>query len=365
MGLKAYYLDIVTDKRNDCFASFVKFFLFCLSLIYGLALSIVIICNRLLRYRLSCKVISVGNITWGGTGKTPLVEAIARYLKQEGCKVAILTRGYKRKKESDERRWARDEGRGTMDEMMGDEAAMLAKNLGDVPVIVDADRKRAAEKAMKEHHATAVILDDGFQQWRIKKDLEIVAIDAMCPFGNGHMIPRGILREPLSSLKRADIVVITKTNLNPDTRKIKDVLRLINPGAVVFESIHAPISLYDLAQPQALLNLDLLKDKTVALVSGIASPESFEKLVKGLGINVGLSFPFSDHHRYTPEDSKNIEAQLQAAAIDTILTTEKDALRIGHGIFSSLRKVYVVKIEVQVTDNEEEFFNRIRRVCLS
>ena len=275
MNLRNYFYSLAIDKKNGFMAGCIKFFLFILSLFYCLVVRILIFYQSLKSHRLNCKVVSVGNITLGGTGKTPLVESIARYLRQKGCKIAILTRGYKGKIARDQRRGTKDGERKTKSEIIGDEAAMLFKNLGDVPVIVDADRIRAANKAIRDYKVDKVILDDGFQQWRIRKDLEIVAIDAVNPFGNRHMLPRGILREPLSSLKRADIFVLTKVNFSPDVRKTEDILRSINPRAVIFKSIHKPKGFYDITRPQELLPVDLLRGKRVTSLCAIAGPDAF------------------------------------------------------------------------------------------
>lgn len=304
--------------------------------------------SRHFPYRLNCKVISVGNITLGGTGKTSLVEFVARYLKQRGHKVAILTRGYKRKTSNFELRTSNYE-------TMGDEPCMLLNKLGDIPVIVDADRIRGAKRAIEEHSADTVILDDGFQQWRIIKNLEIVAIDTTNPFGNRHMIPRGILREPLSSLKRADIFVLTKTNLGKDVEAIRDYLSKLNPESIIIESQHLPIVFYNINNPEEVLNIDILKGKSAALFSGIGDPASFENTVAGLGIKPALTFRFIDHHRYTKEDLDKIFAAAQEKNINTVITTEKDAVRLApRQAATGNRQIFVLRIELKVTKNEDE-----------
>ena len=352
MRLANYFYDVATDKESGCIAVFVKIGLFITSIAYGVIIRALIFLQSLWRHQLGCKVISVGNITWGGTGKTPLVESIARYLKQRGRKVAILSRGYKRK--------TVDCRLSTVDyKNVGDEPAMLMNNLEDVPVIVDANRIRSAKKAIKEYAADTVLLDDGFQQWKIKKDLEIVAIDAVCPFGNRHMIPRGILREPLSSLKRADMFVFTKTNLNPDIQKAKDFLHSLNPQAAIFESIHKPKGFYDITKLQELLSLDLLQGKIVTSLCALAAPDSFEGLIKELGASVGLSFRFSDHYAYQKNDIDEVIRQSKDKGITIIVTTEKDAVRIPREAIASDVSVLALKIELTITGNEEEFYNRI------
>jgi tetraacyldisaccharide 4'-kinase len=215
-----------------------------------------------------------------------------------------------------------------------------------------------------------VILDDGFQQWKLDKDLNIVAIDATEPFGNCRLIPRGILREPLSSLRRADIFVLTKTNLNPDITDIKSFLNSINPGAAVMESIHRPIGFYRIGKADELLGPDILKAKTVSLVSAIGDPDSFENLIRSLGIDIGLTFVFTDHHPYSVKDLENIIKESQKKDIDTIVTTEKDAVRLSQlsavpawpaGRDSQL-SVLVLRIEIKITKDEQEFHNRLLKL---
>jgi len=360
----SYLYDLATDNDKGKWASLAKFFLYFISLIYGLIVRLLIFIYRLKPYRLSCKVISVGNITLGGTGKTSLVALIAGYLKQQGHKVAILTRGYKRKV--------------TSCENIGDEPYMLKMNLKDVPVIVDADRIRGAKKAVRDYAVDTVILDDGFQQWRIRKDLEIMTIDTICPFGNRNLLPRGILREPLSSLKRADIFVLTKTNLAPATNKIKDFLGRINPGALIMESKHQPLGFCQLDKPNNLLDINILQGKTATLFSGIGDPDSFENLIKSLGIKIGLLFRFRDHYNYTQEDLDNIIKSSRDKNIDTLITTQKDAARL-YELRVILRRdrdaspkdakrsrsasyelrVLFLRIELKVTENEERFSSRL------
>lgn len=351
--MRDYLYNLATERCGGLIASAIKFPLFILSLIYGAIVRILILFYCFNPRRLRCKVISVGNITLGGTGKTSLVEYIANYVKQQGRKVAILTRGYKRKITS------YDLGVASY-EKMGDEPFMLAKKLGDIPVIVDADRIRSAKKAVEDYQVDTVILDDGFQQWRIIKDLEIVTIDSTDPFGNRHLLPRGILREPLSSLRRADILVLTKTNLNPDTVDLQDVLSRINPSALIVESIHQPLGFYKINQPDELLNVEILKGGTVTLVSGIGEPDSFENLIISLGINIGPAFRFPDHHCYSEKDLKKITEASQNKNVDAVVTTEKDAVRLSQtSDLSCQLSVLVLCIGLKITKNENEFRSRL------
>lgn len=360
--MKSYLYKLATDKSCGLLAGIAKFLLFLLSLVYGLTVRIFIFLNRLLAKRLACKVISVGNITLGGTGKTVLVECIGRYLKQQGHRVAILTRGYKRKvtKSSPGGDFLRSPGRQVTSEGMGDEPYMLQQKLKDIPVIVDAHRFRAAKKALNDFTSDAVILDDGFQQWRIKKDLEIVLIDATNPFGNRNMLPRGILREPLSSLRRADILLLTKVDLaSCGTTPLKEFLGRLNPKALIFESMHRPLGFYRLGQPDKLQGIDSLKNQTVTLFSGIGNPESFEGLIRKAGITVGLTFRYADHHCYSEPDLQQIFEDSRRNNIKIIVTTEKDAVRISNASFAAGdSQILVLRIGLMLKE-EEKFHERL------
>ena len=354
--MREFLYNLATDKSRGFLAGALKVFLFILSLIYGKIIRVLVWFYSLKPHRLNCKVISVGNITLGGTGKTVLVEYIARFLKSRGIRAAILTRGYKRKLTAYSLQ-------PTAVDNMGDEPYMLQSKLTDLPVIVDADRVHGAKKAIRDYAVDTVILDDGFQQWKIKKDLDIVAIDSTDPFGNQKILPRGVLREPLSSLKRAGIFILTKTNLNPNVEDVEEFLQEINPQALIVESAHHPVSLRRLDNHAEILGLDILKGKTVALFCGIGDPDSFEGIVAGLGANIGLSFKFSDHHDYSEKDLQNIIQEARKKSIDTFVTTEKDAARINKSqITNHKSQILVLCIKLKITRNEEGLHARLLKL---
>lgn len=349
-----YLYNLATDKYKGPVACAVKFFLFLLSLIYFIGVRVLVFFYGFSKQRLNCKVISVGNITLGGTGKTLLVEFIAGYLSRQGHKVAILSRGYKRK--------SGDSGLAvTGYEKMGDEAYMLSKSLKDIPVVVDADRVRCAKTAIEKYGVDTVILDDGFQQWRIAKDLEIVTIDVNNPFGNRHVLPRGILREPLSSLRMADVFILTKVGPDISLQGTENFLRRINNKAVIFQSAHKPEGFYDFNKPGELLNTDTLKGKSVTLLCGIGDPASFENLIKNLGINAGLSFRFPDHYHYTNEDLNKVINASKEKGIDAIVTTEKDMARLS-GFPDCALRIYILKIKLSIINDEQEFCNGLLKL---
>ncbi|MEI6631553.1 MAG: tetraacyldisaccharide 4'-kinase [bacterium] len=345
--MRSYLYTIATGKSKGFIPAIIKLLLLPLSLIYGLVVRFLAFFYTLRSYRLPCKVISIGNITLGGTGKTVLVEFVSRYLKEKGHKVAILSRGYKRSDACS----------------LGDEPYMLKRQLEDIPVIVNPDRIKAAEEAVRDYGVDTVVLDDGFQQWRIKKDLEIVLVDATEPFGNGRLLPAGILRQPLSALRQADILFLSKVDLSPGYLKAKDFLSRINPGALIFESIHKPLGFYGLGNNQELFRPEAFKAETVALISGIGSPDSFEGLIKGLGINIGLSFRFPDHHHYSEEELRGLIRQAKEKNITKIITTEKDAVRIiSLGPVDYGLPIFVLRIALKIIENEEGFCNRLLKL---
>ncbi len=360
---RTYLYLLATDKKTGLIPDIIKCFLFILSLIYGMIVKFLSFVSQINPYRLNCKVISVGNVTLGGTGKTPLVELLVRLLADRGYKVVVLSRGYKRRTADIVCSCNKSSVSNNAQincEMMGDEPYMLSRNLNGIPVIVHRDRIKAAESAVDNYAADTVILDDGFQQWRIKKDLDIITIDVTNPLGNLHLIPRGILREPLSSLKRAQIFVLTKVNLNPDNQSIKRFLKTMNPGALITEAIYRPVGFYKIGSSKAnLLKSDRLFGQEVSLVCGIADPKSFEVLINKLGIKIGLSFIFPDHHLYTKEDLDKIISDSKQKGISNIITTEKDSVRLSFINYKLLNiDCYVLRVELELLQYET-FRNRI------
>ncbi len=339
---------LATDrKRGLCFAP-VKFLLLLLSFLYGIIIRLMMFFSSFDRKRFNARVISVGNITIGGTGKTSLVEFIARRFKERGNKIAIITRGYKRRSF----------------DSLGDEPSMLLKKLIDIPVIVDKDRVSAIKRAEKEYKSDIVILDDGMQQWWIKKDLEIVTIDAVNPFGNRHMIPRGILRQPLRTLSKADIFILTKTDMAGNLEFLKRSLDKHNHKALIVESVHHPVGFYHLGEKESIIDKGFIKGKKVALLSGIGDPDSFFRIISKLGAKVESELKFRDHHNYTKAELQIVSERLKSEGLKTLIITEKDAARLSKedaDIFEWL-DLLVLRIELRISKNEEEFFSRLFRL---
>ena len=322
------------------------------------------------RFPLGCQVISIGNVTAGGTGKTPVTEKFARELTAAGRKVAILSRGYRRKEKpwwqrmfsdviepplvvSDGKRIRLDAATG------GDEPYMLAANLPGVCVIVDRNRVKAGRYAIKRLGCDTIILDDGFQYQRLKHSVEVVLVDSTNPFGNGHMLPRGILREPARHLKRADIIFLTKCR--GDVSDVIDEIRQYNRTAEIVECNHAPKVLRDVWSREEF-PLSWLEGKTTCTLSGIASPKGFENSLRHMGAKVVWCERYADHHRY---DASEILYALNRTAdmgADALVTTEKDAVRFPRFETSPVRCLYL-RIAIEILRGKENFEQIINRIC--
>ena len=346
---REYLYNLVTGKIKGPLGVFLRGCLFVLSLVYGAAVAILAGFYRIKPMRFNAKVVSVGNITLGGTGKTTLVEYLSAKLSLAGHKIAVLSRGYKR----DSRRPGAPG--------LGDEPAMLAQNLPLVQVVVDKNRIRAAQTAIRDYTCDTLILDDGLQQWKIFKDLEIVTIDAQNPFGNYRMLPAGFLREPLSALKRADIFVLTQVCSGQGLDGLTAKLKRINSRALIVESRHEPKGVSWLDQADKLLDPEFLKGKSVAIFSGIGNPEGFRDCVCGLGIKVTKYFRFPDHHDYTQADILRIVREAKENNLQAIITTQKDAVKVRElGIKDSA--ILVLEIKLSITKNEAEFYRRLLKL---
>jgi 3-deoxy-D-manno-octulosonic-acid transferase len=306
--------------------------------------------------RLGAKVISVGNITVGGTGKTPLVIYLAEKLKERNKKVAILSRGYKRKnkkmleltqKTRDEFTW----------EDVGDEPYLISQRLSDVPIIVSKHRNISGQYAIEKYGTQILILDDGFQHLRLFRNLDIVVIDAVNPFGNGKFLPVGRLREPLSSLKRADVYILTKTDQVSKVSELIDTLKKYNSHAPVVESIYKIRSMENLFDGSSV-NLKDVENKKALVFSGIGNPLSFENSLKPLKIRTLKHQRFRDHYPYRQNDILHLIDQANSLRADFIVTTEKDSVRIPL-IKEQEIPIYVLKIEIKITNGEEILLKKI------
>ncbi len=327
-------------------------------------------------HALGCQVISVGNLTVGGTGKTPVVEVFARDLQRAGRKVAILSRGYKSAKPplldrirdkvllrdrlmpprivSDGKRLYLDS------EQSGDEPYMLATHLPEVCVLVDKNRVKSGLYAINKLGCDTLILDDGFQYLALKHRQEIVLVDRQNPFGNGHVLPRGILREPIRNIRRANVIFITKCN-GGGSEKLKAQLRELNPRAEMIECAHRARYLQDVFSGERR-DLEFLRGLSVAALSGIAAPEGFEEELERRGAVLALRERYADHHRYTQQQILDIINRAREAGVDAIVTTEKDAVRFPK-IDRRDVPLYFLRVDIELLSGTESFDECIARIC--
>ncbi len=374
-----FTIDVILDKRRGFRAGLFRLFLVALSKLYGklVDLRLWLYRNRVLRERnLGCLVVSIGNLTVGGTGKTPVVEKFARSLKDGGRRVAILSRGYKSVKQPFLKRLiGKLQGKNEIDpprvvsdgksllldsRTAGDEPYMLAANLKDVPVVVDKDRVKSGKHAISELNCDTLLLDDGLQYLRLKHRLDIVLIDRWQPFGTGRLLPRGTLREPAKNLKRASYIFITKCNGEPNDELVEKI-RTLNRTAEIIECEHCPQYLQHIETRQAL-PLDTLRGARVGTVSAIAVPESFEHGVTKLGATIEVTCRFMDHHRFTQQEIIEFINECVKKGVDCIITTEKDAVRFPRLARMDI-PIYFLRVEIGILSNKESFDQCINRIC--
>jgi tetraacyldisaccharide 4'-kinase len=312
--------------------------------------------GRLKQERLSARVVSVGNLTVGGTGKTPLVMYLAKKLRERNHKVAVLTRGYKRRSSRMVEITESTKG-STAWEDTGDEPYLLSMRLPDVPILVYKDRAASGKQAIKNYAPDLLLLDDGFQHLRLKRDLDIVVIDSVNPFGNRRLLPAGILREPLASLKRANLFVLTKADQTSGPDQLVEELKGHNPDAPIVRSVYRISGVEDLFNRSAV-NLDSLKGKRALVFSGIGNPSSFEKTVEQLNLKILKHRVFPDHYAYPEKDLEDLMMQARDRGADFIVTTEKDSVRIPLVKRPGI-SLYVVKIDLVIESGEETLLAKV------
>ena len=278
-------------------------------------------------HALPCKVVSVGNLTMGGTGKTPFVALIAELIEGKGIRTAILSRGYKGSF-SGPFGMVTDGQTVLMDvRQAGDEPYFLSKKLKGVPVLIGKERHLSGQAAIERFQARAVILDDGFQHLPLKRDLNLLLVDSRTPFGNGWLFPRGVLREPLKEAKRADAVILTKADLSDNIENLKEKILQWTSGCPIFAVRYAPIGIWDQVNERAL-PLEILREKKILAFTGIGSPVSFRRSLENLGARITGFNAFLDHYWYQPEDFSRLLREGEERGVEALVTTEKDSVRL-------------------------------------
>jgi tetraacyldisaccharide 4'-kinase len=306
--------DLVSGRRRGLGASLARAGLWLASFPYGLSVRLR---NALYSrgwkrsVRANVPVISVGNLTAGGTGKTPCVEYVAGYFNDRDCRVCILSRGY------------------GVESGPNDEALVLEENLPDVPHLQGADRAALALTAVEELESEIIVLDDGFQHRRLARDLDLVLIDATCPWGHGHLLPRGLMREPASSLRRAQAILLTRCDLAGagELEAIRARVTRLAPDVPQAETVHRPLALVnadgDIRDPQSL------PDQPIAGFCGIGNPEAFRRTLEALGYRIADFRAYPDHHAYTRDDVEALGRWAAALPDESaVVTTQKDLVKL-------------------------------------
>lgn len=309
-------------------------------------------------FRLPCKVISIGNITVGGTGKTPMVYCVACFLIKQGYKVAILTRGYRGRASRNSTVVSDGSKIFTGPQEAGDEAIMLSKKLPEVPILAGRDRASTGAKAIKDFGVEIVIIDDGFHYHRLARDLDIVLINYRNPFGNSFMLPRGILREPLAGLKRSHITMVTKMDEAGNASHLEKRIKHYSPHALIFKSTFQAKTVR-MVYNNEVLSFDSLKGKQVVGFCSIADPDYFFSILKFQAINVIKTISFPDHHWYGKKDYTMLSHCANKA--DFLITTEKDIAKMDLRMIEE-KKLLVLEIDLVIV-NEKKFFQAINTVA--
>jgi tetraacyldisaccharide 4'-kinase len=377
-NLEQFGIDVVLERRHGIRASILRGILYGLSFVYEriVQLRLYFYRKRILRERaLGCLVISVGNLTVGGTGKTPIVEKFARALQAGGRRVAILSRGYKSVPRK--RSWL-DRLRRSMVEpprivsdgksllldsrTAGDEPYMLAHNLKDVVVLVDKDRVKSGLLAIDKWKIDTLLLDDGLQYLHLKHRLDIVLVDRQAPFGNEFLLPRGTLREAPRNLRRASYIFITKSTGESNEALIQRIRRH-NRTAEIIECAHKPLYLQNVFTGERL-PLESLHDAFIGSICGIAAPESFEGALKKLGAHVDLAKRYIDHHYYTEAELTTFINRCIRRDLVMIVTTEKDAVRMPHLPESEVKvPICFLRVEIEILSGHESWEHCVARIC--
>jgi len=378
-AIETFVLEVIFEERRGKRAAIARFMLHLLSGVFLVLVKLrrLLYDLRLLRdSTLGIQVITIGNLTVGGTGKTPVVEKFARELQDQGRTVAILSRGYRSKpppltKRLIDRLLFRSDttpprvvsdGKNLLldSETAGDEPYMLASNLKDVVVLVDKDRVKSGRYAIEKFGCDTLLLDDGFQYWKLAgRRRDIVLIDCQAPFGNEYLLPRGTLREPPSHLARANTIFITKSDDN--TGALRARIARLNSRAGIIECIHHPLYFEDVFTGERHW-LELIKGKRIASLSGIAQPESFEKSLKAQGADLVYAKRFADHHRFTQQEVINTINRSKKKQAEMIITTQKDAVRFPKIDRRDL-PIYFMRVEIKILHGAKDFHDCVRQIC--
>ncbi len=347
------FLDLVSGRLKGLPYGAVRFVLALLAIPYRLVVAVRNVCFDWvpgMRRRLSCPVISVGNITVGGTGKTPVVIKIASLLNDRKMKVAILSRGY-RSKSAD----AAQGGAGGRAD--NDETLVMRRRCPQTEVVVNPRRVAGGKRAIA-NGAEVLLLDDGFQHRRLRRDLDIVLIDATVPFGYGRMLPRGLLREPVGSLQRADLVVLTHSDQvdASDKSLLLGRLQRLSNAKPVIQAVHRISGLTDIFGN--LVDIEP-RDMLAVIFAGIANFSGFRRSVEEIGVKVAAAYEYPDHHDYTAEEIAGLKDVALTLEANALLTTEKDAVKLLGRWDDSGCRLIVLRLDVEFEESGEKILTEM------
>jgi tetraacyldisaccharide 4'-kinase len=301
--------------------------------------------------KLSCPVISVGNITVGGTGKTPCVIMLAQMLQAKGFKPAIISRGYGGKKVNSVNIVSDGQRIILGSEIAGDEPFLIAQKLKNVPVITGAKRIATGRAAIDQFGANVLICDDAMQHRQIFRDINLILLDSSILQGNNHVLPRGRLREPIKEIKRASVIVLTRADEIKNDKEIRELIK--DEDIPVFISIHKPKDIvagdYSVTKP-----ISELKGKKVSAFCGIANPDSFKKTLSITGAQVLLFDIFPDHHLYKKSELEKIKRGFIDCRADYLITTEKDAMRLQNN-HEFIKILSILRVEMEIKSSAQQF----------
>ncbi len=362
-----YIFDIVFGYKATFWSWIVLSFLRALSYLYKFG-----VCCKLSMYKLGlfkgeklpCCVISIGNITVGGTGKTPTAQKVATLVRDMGSRVVSLNRGYR--SHWDKQLGVVSDGRKIFMTAYeaGDEAYLMAKTLSGIPVIIGKNRAVTGKYAVDKFQAEVIIMDDGYQHWQLQRDLDVVLVDTLSMFGNGYVMPCGILREPLANLERGNLFLLTKTDQSSvfNRMQLYESITKYNGGAPIVESIHHPRDFLEIADwykgiAHNYMALEELKDKDVMVFSAIGNPASFEQTVSSIGLKILEAIRYPDHHDYGMLEMQYISERASSQKVLAMVTTAKDAVKIPTEFIYSAREIplYILNMDIRITSGMDKF----------
>jgi len=347
VGIQERFYDLVSGRQTGITATVLRGGLRVLEVPYCSVVSLrnLLYDRRILSaHQFSVPIISVGNLTLGGTGKSPMVAWLCRYFLKQKLRPGLVSRGY-----------------GKTSEAGNDEFMEMSRRFPNVPHLQDRNRAEAIQKLLQTEQVDLIILDDAFQHRRVERDIDLVLLDATAPFGFGHVFPRGTLREPIGGLRRADIALLTRSDLIDETERqeIRQRVLSINPNIIWGETVHVPTSLIS-ATSFATEPIEAIAGQSALAFCGIGNPAAFRKTLEQCGVHIAKLMPFPDHHHYTAFDADELVRTAKKLGANSILCTMKDLVKLDRMDFSGF-PLRAISIEIQFTIGESAVCERLAR----